>query len=101
MRKARLHELRLPSKYALWRKYIYGTELQTKIGPEKFTQLLIQRKAIELVSWKGWTKCKTLNEKVIYEVIKELYSRPYQSFLSVYIWVLARRLQGIKGPTIR
>ena len=92
MRPAKLHELRLPSKYALWRRYIHGTDLQTRIGPERFTQTLTQRGAIELVSWKGAVKCKTLNETLIKQVLNELYSRPYQSFWSVLVSKLVKRL---------
>ena len=90
MRKAKLHELRLPSKYALWRKYVWGTELQNRIGPERFTQTLAQRGAIELVSWKGAIKCKTLNEKLIHEIIESIHSRPYQSFWSVLVSKLVK-----------
>ena len=92
MRPAKLHELRLPSKYALWRRYIHGTDLQTRIGPERFTQLLTSRHAIELVSWKGAVKCKTLNEKLIHEVIESIHSRPYQSVWSLYFHKLVKRL---------
>lgn len=99
MRKAKLHELRLPSKYALWFKYIHGTELQTKIGPENFAKLLESRRAIELVSLKGWIKCKTLNETEIRNVLSDLYSIPYQSFLSVYFSRLVQRLKRNKGHT--
>lgn len=80
MRPARLHELTLPTKYALWRRYIHGTDLQTQIGPETFTDLLNQNQAIELVNQKGTILCKVLNESKIQATLKELYLRPYQSF---------------------
>lgn len=80
MRPARLHELTLPTRYALWRKYIHGTELQNRIGPETFTDLLNQKQAIELVDQKGVTLCKVLNESKIQATLNELSLRPYQSF---------------------
>lgn len=92
MRKAKLHELTLPSKYALWRRYIHGTDLQTRIGPERFTQLLNQWQAIELVQTNGAIKCKTLNETLIKQAIESIYSRPYQSFWSVLYSKLVKRL---------
>lgn len=80
IRPARLHELTLPTRYALWRRYIHGTDLQNRIGPEAFTDLLNQNQAIELVNQKGTILCKTLNEKLIQETIQTIYLRPYQSF---------------------
>ena len=91
MRPAKLHELRLPSKYALWRKYIWGTELQNRIGPERFTQFLTQRGAIELVSWKGAVKCKTLNEALIKTILIELSNAPFKSWFSVLFYRLVKR----------
>jgi hypothetical protein len=90
MRKAKLHELKLPSKYALWRRYIYGTELQTQIGPERFTKLLNQRQAIELVNWKGSVKCKTLDETKIKETLKDLSNEPLRSWFSVWLFRLVK-----------
>ena len=94
MRKAKLHELRLPSKYALWRQYIYGTDLASRIGPERFTQLLTDRQAIELVDQKGSVKCKTLNETLIKQVLNELYSRPFQPYWSQAFSKLVKRLHN-------
>lgn len=91
MRKAKLHELRLPSKYALWRKYVWGTELQNRIGPERFTQFLTQRGAIELVSWKGAIKCKTLNETLIKQAIDDLSQEPLRSWFSVLVSRLVKQ----------
>ncbi len=92
MRPARLHELNLPTRYAVWRKYIHGTDLQTQIGPETFTDLLNHKQAIELVNQKGTILCKTLNASLIQTVLEELYSRPYQSVWSLYFRKLVRRL---------
>jgi len=92
MRPARLHELNLPTRYAVWRKYIHGTDLQTQIGPETFTDLLNHKQAIELVNQKGTILCKTLNETLIQQTLQELYSRPYQSVWSLYFRKLVRRL---------
>ena len=80
IRPARLHELTLPTRYAVWRRYIHDTDLQNRIGPETFTDLLNQKQAIELVNQKGIILCKTLNEKLIQETIQTIYLRPYQSF---------------------
>lgn len=91
MRPAKLHELRLPSKYALWRRYIHGTDLQTRIGPERFTQTLTQRGAIELVSWKGSIKCKTLNEALIKQALDDLSNEPLRSWFSVLVSRLVRQ----------
>lgn len=91
MRPAKLHELRLPSKYALWRRYIHGTDLQTRIGPERFTQTLTQRGAIELVSWKGVVKCKTLNETLIKQALDDLSNEPLRSWFSVLVSRLVRQ----------
>lgn len=91
MRPAKLHELRLPSKYALWRKYVWGTELQNRIGPERFTQTLTQRGAIELVSWKGAVKCKTLNETLIKQALDDLSQEPLRSWFSVLVSRLVRQ----------
>lgn len=91
MRKAKLHELRLPSKYALWRKYVWGTELQNRIGPERFTQFLTQRGAIELVSWKGAIKCKTLNETLIKQALDDLSNEPLRSWFSVLVSRLVKQ----------
>lgn len=96
MRPAKLHELRLPTKYALWRKYIYDTELATQIGVERFIQLLTSKQAIELVQTKGLIKCKTLSEQKIQETIKELYSKPFQSFFAVYFSKAAKLLKRTK-----
>lgn len=90
MRPAKLHELYLPSRYLLWRKYIFDTKLQNFIGPERFTSLLETRQAIELVEWKGFTKCKVLNEKLIQEVIEELNLKPYSGFFAGYASRLAQ-----------
>ena len=91
MRPAKLHELNLPTRYAVWRKYIHGTDLQTQIGPETFTDLLNHKQAIELVNQKGTILCKTLNESLIQQALEELFSRPYQSALSVWFFRLVRR----------
>ena len=91
MRPAKLHELRLPSKYALWRRYIHGTELQNQIGPERFTQTLTQRGAIELVSWKGAVKCKTLNETLIKQALEDLSQEPLRSWFSVLVSRLVKQ----------
>lgn len=104
MRSARLHELTLPTRYAVWRKYIHGTELQTQIGPEAFADLLNQKQAIELVNQKGIILCKTLNETLIQQTLKELFSRPYQSVWSLYLLKLVKRLtsrpmSGTHKPT--
>lgn len=96
MRRARLHELTLPTKYAIWRKYILNTDLQTQIGPEAFTDLLNQNQAIELVNQKGTILCKTLNEKLIQETIQTIYLRPYQSFWPQLLSKLVR-LANIAG----
>lgn len=93
MRKAKLHELTLPTRYKLWRAYLYGTDLQNKIGPQAFTDLLNQKQAIELVNQKGTILCKTLNETLINQAIKEISSRPYQSLLSAYLSKLVLRLR--------
>lgn len=90
MRPAKLHELGLPSKYMVWRKYIHGTKLQSFIGPERFTSLLETRRAVEFVDWKGFTKCKVLNEKIIQEVIEELNLKPYSGLFSGYASRLAQ-----------
>lgn len=90
MRRARLHELILPTRYAVWRRYIHGTDLQTQIGPETFTDLLNQKQAIELVNQRGTILCKTLNEKLIQETIQTIYSRPYQSFWPQFLSKLAK-----------
>lgn len=104
MRPAKLHELTLPTRYAVWRKYIHGTELQTQIGPETFTDLLNKNQAIELVNQKGIILCKTLNETLIQQTLKELFSRPYQSVWSLYLLKLVKRLisrpmNGTPKPT--
>lgn len=93
MRPAKLHELRLPSKYALWHRYIHGTDLQTWIGPERFTQTLTQRGAIELVSWKGAVKCKTLNETLIKQALEDLSNEPLRSWFSALVSRLVRRIR--------
>lgn len=80
MRPAKLHELTLPTKFGLWFKYIYNTELASTIGIERFTELLLKRQAIELVDQKGITLCKTLDATKIKEAISELYLNPYPSF---------------------
>ena len=95
MRPARLHELTLPTRYALWRRYIHGTDLQNKIGPETLTDLLNQKQAIELVNQKGTILCKTLDESKIQATLKELYSKPYQSFYSVLVSKLVKQLDRI------
>ena len=91
MRKAKLHELRLPSKYALWRQYIYGTDLASRIGPERFTQLLTDRQAIELVDQKGSVKCKTLNEMLIKQALDDLSNEPFRSWFSVLVSRLVKQ----------
>ena len=91
MRKAKLHELRLPSKYALWRQYIYGTDLASRIGPERFTQLLTDRQAIELVDQKGSVKCKTLNEMLIKQALDDLSNEPLRSWFSVLVSRLVKQ----------
>ena len=91
MRPAKVHELRLPSKYALWRKYVWGTELQNRIGPERFTQTLTQRGAIELVSWKGAVKCKTLNETLIKQALDDLSNEPLRSWFSALVSRLVKQ----------
>lgn len=101
MRPARLHELTLPTRYALWRRYIHGTDLQNKIGPQNFTDLLNQKQAIELVDQKGVTLCKVLNESKIQATLKELYSRPYQSFYSVLVSKLVKQLGLIRQTRIQ
>ena len=105
MRPAKLHELTLPTRYAVWRKYIHGTDLQTQIGTETFTDLLNQKQAIELVNQKGIILCKTLNETLIQQTLKELFSRPYQSVWSLYLLKLVKRLtsrpmSGTPKPTL-
>lgn len=92
IRPAKLHELTLPSKYAIWRRYIHGTDLQTRIGPERFIQFLTQRGAIELVSWKGAVKCKTLNETLIKQALEDLYNEPLRSWFLVLVSRLVRRI---------
>jgi hypothetical protein len=79
MRPAGLHELALPSQYALWYRYTNNTALQTRIGPIAFTNLLNQRGAIELLNLKGYTVCKTLNKNQIHETLLDLYSQPFYS----------------------
>jgi hypothetical protein len=90
MRKAKLYELKLPSKYALWRRYVWGTELQSQVSPERFSQILTQRQAIELVNWKGSIKCKTLDETKIKETLKDLSNEPFRSWLSVWLFRLVK-----------
>ena len=96
IRPARLHELTLPTKYALWRKYIHSTGLQNKIGPEAFINLLTHRQAVELVDQKGTILCKTLNESKIQATLNELSLRPYQSFWPQLLSKLVR-LANIAG----
>jgi hypothetical protein len=98
MRKAKLHELNLPSRYALWHKYIHGTDLQSQVSPERFTNLLTQRQAIELVNWKGSIKCKTLNEMLIKKALEDLSNEPLRSWFSVWFYRLAKR-QATSRPT--
>jgi len=96
MRPAKLHELMLPSQYALWRRYIYGTDLQTQIGPERFTKLLNQNQAIELVQKNGAIKCKVLNETLINQILTQLSEEPLRSWLSVAFYKLAKQLRPTK-----
>lgn len=98
MRKAKLHELRLPTRYMVWKNYIHGTSLQHQVGPERFTDILINRQAIELVNWKGFVKCKTLDEQKIKAVIQELSLRPYSGFWYYFSSQLARLRLGTKKP---
>lgn len=95
IRPAKLHELTLPTRYAVWRKYILNTDLQTQIGPEAFTDLLNQNQAIELVNQKGTILCKVLNESKIQATLKELYSRPYPSALLDYRYKLVKLVNTV------
>jgi len=104
MRPAKLHELCLPTQYEVWRRYVEGTDLQHRIGPAKFAELLNQRQAIELVQTKGYIKCKIKSETKIQAALTELYSRPYQSLFWASVSKLAKRINsalmsGTQGPT--
>ena len=90
MRKAKLHELTLPTRYKLWRSYLYGTELQNRIGPEAFADLLTQSQAIELVNQKGTILCKTLNKTLIEKTIEDLNSKPWEYFAPLSFYKVAR-----------
>jgi len=96
MRKAKLHEIRLPTPYAVWYRYVYGTDLQNQIGPNRFATLLEKNEALELLKHNGGIKCKILNETKIKQVLDQLQSEPWPSWLSVAFYRLAKRLQATK-----
>lgn len=92
MRDAKLHELLLPTRYGLWFRYIHGTGLETKIGPDAFTKYLETRQAIEFVNLKGDTRCKIINENQFQNCLLDLSREPLQSFFSVRVSRLVQRV---------
>jgi hypothetical protein len=91
MRDAKLHELLLPTRYGLWFRYIHGTGLETKIGPDRFTKYLETKHAIEFVNLKGDTRCKIISETELQACLSELSRRPLESLLSARVSRLVQR----------
>lgn len=93
-RKAKLHELILPTKYQLWHKYVWNTKLDRIIGVDQFADLLNKRQAIEFVDQKGFILCKTLNESKIQDFLAEVCLEPYKLWWQWQLLRLARILKG-------
>lgn len=83
-----------PTPFQVWRMYIYGTPLQSRIGPWRFAKYLHDEKCVELfyynVNKKENLKCRILNQTEVINAVKRL---PSSGLLSPFSWVsqLVRR----------
>lgn len=87
----------LITPYQLWALYIADTDLQSKIGPNRFAELLTKNQAIELIQSKGYLKCKILNKQKIEATLLQLQSGPWASLFSLWAFKLAKRLRSLQN----